>query len=251
VEQLIDKNLAVRFVPGTTPDWPSILGNYFLYASRLVGWERAWHVDFANIYFYLNENENLGWKHRLVDVERINKQRGSQVLFVTVTKNPYAWLLSTYRRPYGVGDPSNRDTLDDFVRQRCEDVRYKEGGRLGSFESPVDMWNRKSRAYLNLADSFDVFNVKYEDILLETEAVIERMSEAHGLRRTSGSFSNVRASVKDDGKDLAFYREHYGERKWRRDFTPEAVNFVNEKVDQEVMHAFDYEVIEPSAVGRK
>ncbi|MCS4194427.1 hypothetical protein GGP50_002653 [Salinibacter ruber] len=224
------------------------MGNYFLYASRLIGWERPWHDDFANIHFYLTERKNLGWKHRLVDVEGIDRSRAHEILFVTVTKNPYAWLLSTYRRPYGIGEPSNRDHLEAFITQRCEGIRYKEGG-LGAFESPLDMWNRKNRAYLDLADSFDVFNVKYENVLLNTRDVIEEVADTYGLSMKGESFANVQASTKDDGKDLAFYRQYYGERKWRQEFTPEAVEFINENVDKGVMQAFGYEVVGPSEVG--
>ncbi|WP_181149299.1 sulfotransferase domain-containing protein [Salinibacter sp. 10B] len=171
---------------------------------------------------------------------------------MTVTKNPYAWLLSTYRRPYGIGDLSNRDHLEAFIRQKCKNVRYKEGGwMVKQFESPVEIWNRKNRTYLDLADSFKVFNVKYENVLLNTREVIEEMSDTYGLSTKDESFSNVRASTKDDEKDLAFYRQYYGNRKWRRDLSREVVEFVNENVDEGVVQAFGYELIEPSMIERK
>jgi hypothetical protein len=115
----------------------------------------------------------------------------------------------------------------------------------------VEMWNRKNRAYLGLADSFDVFNVKYENVLLNTREVVEEMLDAYGLSTKDESFSNVRASTKDEGKDLAFYRQYYGEQEWIRELSPEAVGFMNEDVDREVMQAFGYEIIEPSALRGK
>lgn len=44
----------------------------------------------------------LGWKHREVDPDSLARLAppGGSIFVVTLTKNPYSWLLSLKKRPY-------------------------------------------------------------------------------------------------------------------------------------------------------
>lgn len=46
--------------------------------------------------------EKLGWKHRLASAEFLENQQVSreEILIITLTKNPYSWLLSLNKRSY-------------------------------------------------------------------------------------------------------------------------------------------------------
>lgn len=76
--------------------------------------------------------EELGWKHRLINADFL-QEKGFQresILFLTLTKNPYSWLLSLHKRPYVPmhvrsqvkhsrvqGDPIQRSKLEHrFIR---------------------------------------------------------------------------------------------------------------------------------------
>src|SRR3990172_11475666 len=56
-----------------------------------------------DMYFKITYRENLGWKHSLVPSPEIIAKMHLQtknLIILTITKNPYSWLLSLYRNPY-------------------------------------------------------------------------------------------------------------------------------------------------------
>ncbi|MEM9164412.1 MAG: hypothetical protein AAGC54_15255, partial [Cyanobacteria bacterium P01_F01_bin.4] len=56
-----------------------------------------------DLYFATTFRHNLGWKHAFVKANRVLKasdQLAIRPAFITITKNPYSWLLSLYKRPY-------------------------------------------------------------------------------------------------------------------------------------------------------
>ena len=89
LQQLIKENLDVHLLPGSSPVWINKL------QSHLFG--KNWLNDF---YFSLTFKSNLGWKHRLLKLDDFTIDNVKDVFFITLTKNPYSWLLSLYRRPY-------------------------------------------------------------------------------------------------------------------------------------------------------
>lgn len=58
--------------------------------------------------------------------------------FIAVAKNPYAWLLSMYRRPYHAKNNSYPDLLE-FITNPWETMG-RENHNV-AFKDPVEMWN--------------------------------------------------------------------------------------------------------------
>src|SRR2546422_4502858 len=105
LHHLIEENLHVDLLRGVVPDVVMFLQRV-LPGRELV----------RNVYFRWTFGENLGWKHALVNPERLSQcARSRDIGFVTITKNPYAWLLSLYERPYHQ-NPIEQQSFESFVR---------------------------------------------------------------------------------------------------------------------------------------
>jgi len=82
LEALLVRNLAVDCLRGGVP---RSIRRFFANSERARDW-----------YFHATYRSNLGWKHACVPTESqlaIARTNSTDVLFLTLTKNPYAWLL--------------------------------------------------------------------------------------------------------------------------------------------------------------
>lgn len=133
LSKLIKLNLSVQEVAGTVPPTVMKLQN-ILPGNELV----------RDIYFYLTFGSNLGWKHtRVKPLEILKKysmvKRGLGL--VTITKNPYSWLMSLYRRPYHQyyhekpdfetflqlpWTATGRDNTERVLKNPIENMEYKK-----------------------------------------------------------------------------------------------------------------------------
>jgi hypothetical protein len=141
MSKLIELNLNAIEVPGVVP--PIIMKmQKVLPGNELV----------RDIYFYLTYRKNLGWKHTCVKPpEELNQYKSviSNLIFLTITKNPYSWLLSLYRRPYHQYYSDN-PSFETFLQRQ-----WKTIGRdnvKNAPITPVELWNIKNKSYLQLHD---------------------------------------------------------------------------------------------------
>ena len=204
----------------------------------------------TDAYFALTYGRNLGWKHALVEPERIARrlngarQRGC---VVTITKNPYSWLLSMHRRPYKKAQFFGaRPTLEEFLRTPWKTVGRERVPQM--IPTPVDLWNVKNAAYLRLKETVPALNVKYEDILEDPAGLIQLIATTFSLGRTSDRFQDYSQSTKagwpqgdpDRDKDSNYYRDYYLNERWKSKLSPEAIRFINERLDRGLMDQFGY-----------
>ena len=137
-----------------------------------------------DVYFFLTFSKNLGWKHSLVrpveQLERISLC-SENLAFVTLTKNPYSWLLSLYKRPYPFHiHQTNKPDLESFLETKWPTLLREQGPR--SYANPIKMWNQKNAAYLKLRERFPTFNATYEALLAEPEKTVAEMVDELGHR---------------------------------------------------------------------
>jgi hypothetical protein len=100
LEQLIDNNLYVKQLPGIFPRyWLKIRGKMkqveylFPSLSNITTWNKL-----KNLYLINTKKTNLGWKHSIPDYNIMDSyNHGSKLHIVTLTRNPYSWLLSLYK----------------------------------------------------------------------------------------------------------------------------------------------------------
>lgn len=231
MSKLLQLNLNVTEVPGVVP--PVVIKMQ----KKLPGKELL-----RDIYFDLTYAQNLGWKHTCVKPQETLNKYGlvkPNLTFLTITKNPYSWLLSLHRRPYHqyyADDPS----LETFLQRP-----WKTIGRDNvktDLANPIELWNIKNKSYLQL-DSKKTINTTTEKIFLDPEAIIQQISQEHLIERKSDKFINYESSTKDNNKDSSYYRDYYLSETWRESLSNEAVAIINESVDKELMSHFGYSLL--------
>ena len=233
VSALIALNLAVRELPGVIP------AGIRRIHQMLPG--REWVRD---LYFACTRRHNLGWKHGLATtpkrLAREDRHRRQSLAFVTVTKNPYAWLLSLHRRPYHPTHPGALD-FETFLATPWRTVGRDNMHRV-TLKSPVELWNTKNRSYLELAPA-NTLNTIYETTIRDPQAFIDDVVDRFGIRRSTASFRNHEVSTKDRTKDFGFYRDYYLNERWKDELTDAAISAINRRLDKDLVSRFGYEIL--------
>lgn len=231
ISKLISLNLDAREVPGVVP-------------AIILKWQRLLPGQemVRDIYFYLTYAKNLGWKHTCVKTqEELNKYSlvTNNLAFLTITKNPYSWLLSLYRRPYHQYYSDN-PSFESFLQRQWKTTGRDNAGSV--LNNPIELWNIKNRSYLSLAEKHTV-NTTTECIFEDPESIFDEISHRFDIQRKSANFVDYKKSTKDKNKDGTFYREYYLGEKWRADLTSKAIAIINETIDKKLMSHFGYEVL--------
>jgi hypothetical protein len=107
----------------------------------------------------------------------------------------------------------------------------------------VILWNEKNKAYMRIKDDFPVLNLRYEDLLVEPEKVIEKIIDFCGCGKQKSYFTNVRESTKEDSKNYSYYRDYYLKEKWREKLSEQSIKIINKHLDPEVLKFYNYSLI--------
>lgn len=227
--KLVRSNLDVDLLPGVVP---RLVHKYFL------GIELP-----KDVYFGLTYGRNLGWKHALVadpTCIRAMDVYGDDLVFLTLTKNPYSWLLSLYRRPYHVRGPQR--TFEEFLTARWRPVgRERLNGRS---PNAMDLWNLKNASYLRLDGEVACQNLRYENLLADPQTVISQIASRHGLEWAAAAFRNVNESTKEESKDFSFYADYYLKEEWRKKLSGRSIEVINRGIDWTIAESFGYSRID-------
>lgn len=227
--KLIDLNLEVEQLPGVVPDW------------LLSAQERFPAKEFVrDAYFSITFLRNLGWKHMLVKpVKELQRYAvcSNNLTFATLSKNPYSWLLSLYRKPYHQNHNEKLD-FESFLASPWRSV-----GRdnvVGEIASPVDLWNIKNASYMQLDNKHPVVHLSFEELLLDPEQLLKSISDLSSCKWKLEKFINYDQSTKESSKDSNYYRDYYLNEKWKEEFSTQAIETVNARLDDQVMDFFRY-----------
>lgn len=231
VSKLIELNLDANEVSGVAP--PSIMRlQKILPGKELV----------RDIYFHLTFASNLGWKHTKVKPQQELDQYplvNDDLSFLTITKNPYSWLISLHRNPYHQYY-SRKPDFETFLQQPWKTIARDNVDH--PLQNPMALWNIKNKSYLQLARE-RCLNITSEDIFVDPEKVINQISQHFSIEKKSDTFINYERSTKDKSKDSNYYREFYLKEKWRENLSSEAIAIINEGIDKELMSHFGYQVL--------
>ena len=158
LEQVLELNFDLRLAAGNYP-----VSHHALY--RAIGLvlpdERAFRVieGLRDGYDHRHFDRSLGWKHAQVPVQAGGAGYPPGTGFLTLTKNPFAWLVSLYRRPYsnrkygshrGKVVPATGTPFSEFIRAPWPTVGRENGPE--EYSNPVSMWGIKTASYFNLGD---------------------------------------------------------------------------------------------------
>lgn len=224
LHELISENLEADLLTGVVPKkWRRIFR----------GSETA-----KDLFFKFTFPNNLGWKHTLVEPSKLKHMKVCQnLIFITITKNPYSWLLSLYKRPYH--STIHSSSIDDFLSTPWETVGRENAPR--GFADPIDMWNKKNAAYCELQKASITINLKYEDILANPISILETLSQKFSIQKKNGSLNNIKESTKESKKDFSYYQDFYLHEKWKEKLSQSTISKINKHLDKSTMHYFGYE----------
>ncbi|NOX45718.1 MAG: hypothetical protein GXO89_01930 [Chlorobi bacterium] len=176
----------------------------------------------------------LGWKHRIApspgEIPAYHKQNTA---FICLVKNPYTWMLSTHKRPYG-HDCLKKLKFGDFIR-----FSY------GDYQNPVVLWNKKNTSYLQLKNHVDNFMlIKYVDLLSNPKDVIQAIADKTDAKMPV-FFKNTQyiLSGKRGKTNHRFHTEHYLEGKWKKNLTKRHVQQINGFLDEKLMEELNYTIL--------
>jgi hypothetical protein len=232
LEQLLEKNLEVHVLK-FQPKWHHLL------LLRLIRYDFI--EDFV---FFLQRKEILGWKHGRPRIEEIKQYQKSRLAVITITKNPYAYLLSMHRNPYHFKGKKEKKIID-FLKQRWY-LRRRDLCELDYLESPISLWNMKNRSYLDLKGqvSNDVINLSYEALLKNPESIVQSIANELSVRlKNRGQFQNVNFSTKNSKRAFQDYRKYYLNAEYQKDLSPPSIDFINQSLDMDVVSRFGYKVL--------
>ena len=225
--QLCMKNLDIELLPSSSPGWIRQL------QKILPGNE--WLID---LYFSYTFPQNFGWKHGIPRFNDFNEL--DHIYFVTVTKNPYSWLLSLYNRPYHQYY-TTKPSFNEFLVSPWETVRRENTEKL--VENPIFLWNQKNRSYIELKNRVQAINLRYEDILRDPKKIINEIKKTFNLK-SKNDFKNIESSTKDYEKNFTYYQNYYLNREWKKELSKKSIKIINKFLDYNLMKHFSYEIEE-------
>lgn len=171
LSSLIELNLDIKQLPSVVPYralklQESLPGNEWL----------------KDLYFYLTYRTNLGWKHSRIPP--ISKLLKNQILkynlsFITLTKNPYSWLLSLYRQPYHQYY-TEKPNFTTFLTTPWKTVNRENCPAV--IENPIELWNIKNNSYLTLSE-FKCLNFSSESLFINPESIIDTISNTFDIKK--------------------------------------------------------------------
>lgn len=239
-QKIIELNLDIKVLRGVVPKTILVITRNLL--------PKFLDEKIRDLYFHLTIRNNLGWKHSYIEKNLLKKNKviPGKVCFITITKNPYSWLLSLYDRPYHQKMVQNRDFIG-FLQSPWQTVG-RENYFKNELQSPIDLWNMKNASYIDGLSGYSVLHLRYEDILENPAKIIGDIHKKFMIPLKQERFINFLESTKNDRMDHSDYREYYLLEKWKNHLTPNAIKVINKRISFELMTYFNYELIDPNRI---
>jgi len=193
------------------------------------------------LYFKKTLSLNLGWKHSIPDISQLLvEQRNRDVAFVTITKNPYSWLLSLFDKPYHLYNYKPTD-FQSFLNTPVQ-VLQRDNMKTQT-ATPIEMWNSKNASYLELNNKLPVFNTTTEAIFASPENVISLLADKFTIKKQQPEFRNYLNSTKKSNQSFNDYKDYYLNEKWQTKLTEENIVTINKNINEPLMKHFDYKLL--------
>lgn len=181
---------------------------------------------------------DFGWKHGVPPRDQIvSAAHQYHTLFVCVAKHPVSWLRSLAKRPYNPVEKVPK-TLSDLIQY---DWPLTSRDNLSGLTriNPIDMWNIKNAAFVDLRSIVRKFIVTaYEDVLRNPAAFIKQIAD-HLLVKTDEPIWAL-PSTKGDGITFDEYREKYTSGNIFEGVSGEDKRFIKSRIDGMLMDTFGY-----------
>ena len=197
-----------------------------------------------DLQFLFSSWYNLGWKHKAVNQNIFFSSfiDRSDLRIVCIIKNPYAFLLSLYKRPYHYKGEIP-ETFTEFISSTWE-LRRRDNLSVRELDSPIQLWNKKVDSYLQLKNEYKdkVFLIKYESLLENPNETLEKISKALGLSKFP-EFKNIISSTKGDDMSYLEYKNYYLNKEWMADLSSIDLELINKGLDKQLLSLFSYDLV--------
>jgi hypothetical protein len=204
-------------------------------------------------------NENLentqammnagGWKHGHYCAPWT---LGREVHVVTITKNPYAWLVSLYNywKHNPVGPNLDLVTFPQFVWGRAIFEESAGTPFLLRAENPVQHWNDMNFHWLTIRmNEKQSLVIPYEALLFNAEGVTEGIGQNLGLKRKAEPFCDCLKVCEPGDETPKLSEEDWSNKNYYVDegyldlYSNDLLKFVNKELDPEVMSMLGYRYV--------
>ncbi len=198
---------------------------------------------FTDLLLRYQQSTHFGWKHGIPPVEAINMEKKG-LKIITISKNPYSFLLSLHKRPYH--SRSKVEKFEDFIKVPFR-LLPRDNFSNNKAKNPIELWNEKNRSFLELKDKVtcQVAHLSYEELIADPRLTFEKICNSLQLDQNGTSFENIIQSTKDDETDFKYYQDYYMNEKWKSKLSKETILFINSFLDKDLMKKLDYEIIIP------
>jgi hypothetical protein len=235
LSRLLWLNFENRQLPGT------VLARDVPFRTRLLAIRKNWREPIADAYFACTYHSNLGWKHAMAPDSLYLDVARKDVAFITVTKNPYSWLLSTFNRPYHA--KQKYESLQSFLAAPWQ-VVHRERYTRPAFQNPVHLWCEKNRSYYRLKkDAARSVNLRYEDLLANPVAALDQIGKQFGLKRRTRAWRVIQKSTNNSDGSLTSYQKYYLHEEWKQRLDRSLISIINRDLDQDLVEALGYQTL--------
>ena len=179
------------------------------------------------------------WKHAATNFDDL--EGCESVKFLITVRHPASWLLALHKRPYHALQKVEKDFVK-FIVQPWKTVKRDRLDEI--ITTPIELWNLKCKSYIDFFDGFsngkNIFIVRFEDFSQSQKKSLSEFLTSLGIQGVE--FKEVVKSSKGDEKDVAWYRNYYGNELWRNEISSEAWNLIKTRVDLRACSYFSYEM---------
>jgi len=124
-----------------------------------------------------------GWKHGPIAAP-------PEVVPLLITKDPYTWLESFHE-----WERIHNRTAAPLLEFATAPLTHLRLAQVWSATDPIDAWNKATRSWLEAVAARDVLVVRYEDLLEDFRAELQRFEHRHRARRRSPGLSDISERV--------------------------------------------------------
>jgi hypothetical protein len=186
---------------------------------------------------------DYGWKHSCVLGETNSRSFYDPILaIICLVKHPISWSLSLKRRPHNsYVSPKivRRMSLEEFLQMPWRTTGRENHPR--AFPNILVMWNTKVESYLRLASIRPIVIIRYEDLLDNPAAELDRISSLYEIPRR-GRFRNHSASTKGGRSRYEDYRRYYLAEAWRAELPRSYRGWYTNALSGPLLQRFSYEI---------
>lgn len=219
-----------------------------------------------NILEDIEIGSKFGWKHGFTNRKLISQEDTSNILFLLITKQPYAWITSMRRKPHHAPQLYFK-SLSDFirsewvcykgreyqvrakrlkenpVRQEEEMLQERNPKTRNRITNVIELRNLKNEFHLALRQNVEnFFHIKYEELLKDAAQVVAQLADRYDFQ--------VRSEFRDSslyhGKSMneQFARsDYYIKEEFMKEISKEDLEFINSQIDWNLEAKLGYHMI--------